>query len=206
MRFPDALTFLFLCLLVAAALTWIVPAGEYQRRPDVATGRQVVVAGTYHRVASSPVGPFAALVAVPRGVVDAATVIAFVLLVGAAFTVVDRTGALREGVDWLIWRLRSRRAIVIPIVCALFALGGIVEGMMEEIIPLVPVLLVVTTRLGYRPIVAVSMSLGVAAVGGAFSPMNPFQVGIAQKVAGVPLLSAWQFRLVFAVVAVATAT
>ncbi len=205
-RFPDALTFLLLCLAIATALTWIVPAGEYQRRPDAATARQVVVAGTYHRVAAAPVGPFAALVAIPRGIANAATVIAFVLLVGAGFTVVDQTGALRDGVDWLIWRLSSRQAIVVPIVCALFAIGGVLEGMMEEIIPLVPVLLVVTSRLGYRPVTAVSMSLGVAAVGGAFSPMNPFQVGIAQKLAGLPLLSGWTLRLAFAVPALLFAT
>src|SRR4051812_47924969 len=101
LRVPDALSFLFLCLSVATILTWIVPAGEYERREDPATRRTVVVPNTYHSVARSPVGPFAALVAIPRGFADAASVIGFVLLVGAGIAVVDRTGAFADGVDHL---------------------------------------------------------------------------------------------------------
>jgi uncharacterized ion transporter superfamily protein YfcC len=68
--------------------------------------------------------------------------------------------------------------------------------MQEEIIALVPVLLILTRRVGFTPIVAVAMSAGAAFVGSAFSPINPFQVGIAQKVAELPLLSGGLFRLV----------
>src|SRR2546422_11170726 len=69
--------------------------------------------------------------------------------------------------------------------------------MKEEIIALVPVMLLLARRLGYRPVVAVAMSLGAAAVGAAFSPINPFQVGIAQQLAQLPLLSGWLFRIAF---------
>lgn len=196
-RFPDALTFLFLCLIAAAVLTWIVPAGEYARREDPATHRQVVVPNTYHHVAAAPVGPFATLVAIPRGFADAVSVIAFVLLVGAGITVIDKTGALSAGVDALIRALPGREAWVVPIICLLFATGGVLEGMMEEIIPLVPVMLLVGTRLGYRRVAAVGMAFVAATVGGAFSPLNPFEVGIAQKLAGVPLVSGWAIRLAF---------
>ena len=204
-RFPDALTFLFLCLILATALTWIIPAGEYQRRDDPVTHRAVVVAGTFHAVPASPVSPFGMLVAIPRGFADAASVIAFVFLVGAGIAVVDRTGALAEGVDHLIGALGTQRHLVIPIVSLIFALGGITEGMMEEIIPLVPVLLIVARRLGYGPVVAVGMGFSVATVGGAFSPMNPFQVGIAQRVAGVPLLSGAGLRVAALVPAIVLA-
>jgi uncharacterized ion transporter superfamily protein YfcC len=80
---------------VAAALTYIVPAGEFERRDDAKIGRKVVVAGSYHRVPQSPVNPFQALVAVPKGIVDAAGVLALVVMAGAAISVVDKTGALR---------------------------------------------------------------------------------------------------------------
>src|SRR5207244_8647693 len=83
-------------------------------------------------------------------------------------------------------------ALVIPVASLAFALGGVLDNMKEEIIALVPVMLLLTRRLGYRPTVAVAMSLGAAAVGAAFSPINPFQVGIAQQLAQLPLLSgAW---------------
>jgi uncharacterized ion transporter superfamily protein YfcC len=66
--------------------------------------------------------------------------------------------------------------------------------MSEEIIALVPVLLLVTARLGFDRLTAVAISIGAAGVGAAFSPIDPFQVQIAQKLAGVPLLSGFGFR------------
>jgi uncharacterized ion transporter superfamily protein YfcC len=194
-RFPDALTFLFLCLAAATILTYVLPAGEYDRRDDPVTSRKVVVAGTYHRVAAAPVGPFEAIVAIPRGFSDASAIIAFVLLVGAGLTVVDKTGVLREGADWLIDRLHGRGTLIVPVICIAFAIGGLVEGLQEEVIALVPLMVIVTARLGYRPTIAVAISFGSAIIGGAFSPMNPFVVGIAQKLAGLPLLSGWPLRI-----------
>jgi uncharacterized ion transporter superfamily protein YfcC len=201
--FPHPLTLLTACIFTAALCSYILPAGEYDRREDPVTGRNVVVAGTYHHVEPRHVGPFEALVCIPKGLADAASVVFFVFLVGGAFTVVDETGALRQGVGWLVRRLANRAALVIPIVSLAFALGGALENMSEEIIALVPVLLLVTRRLGFDALTAVAISIGAAGVGAAFSPINPFQVQIAQKLAGLPLLSGSAFRI--AVMAIALA-
>ena len=201
LRFPHPLILLVLCVLVAAACTWLLPAGQYERRDDPVAGREVVVAGTYHEVAPSPVDPFNAIVAIPKGMTDAASVIFYVFLVGGAFAVVERTGALAQLVNWLAQRLARRGLWVIPIVGFAFAWGGILIQMQEELIAFVPVLLLLSRRLGFNALTAVAMSLGAAAVGASFSPINPFQVGIAQKVAGLELLSGWEFRSVFLLVA-----
>jgi uncharacterized ion transporter superfamily protein YfcC len=203
LAFPHPLTLLVACTLLAAAASYVVPAGEYERRDDPATGRSVAVAGTYHRVPQHPVGPFAAVIAIPKGMVDASAVIFFVFLVGGAFAVVDRTGALRWGVDRMVRGLARRDALVIPISCLAFATGGALEHMSEEIIALIPVMLVLTRSLGMDAVTAVAMSLGAASVGAAFSPIDPFLVGIAQKVAGLPLLSGALFRMTFLVPALA---
>jgi uncharacterized ion transporter superfamily protein YfcC len=195
-RFPHPLALLTACIIAAAACSYILPAGQYERHEDAATGRQVVLAGTYHRVAPARVGPFQAMVAIPRGLTEAASVVFLVFLVGGAFTVVDETGALRQAVEWLVLRVQHRETLVIPIVSLTFALGGALENMSEEIIALVPVLLLVTRRLGFDAVTAVAISLGAAGVGASFSPINPFQVQIAQKLAGLPLLSGSAFRLV----------
>ncbi len=202
-RLPHPLVLLSGCVLLAAAGSWVLPAGEYDRKLDEVTGRTVVVAGTYHRVERTPVGPFAAVVALPRGMIDASEVVFLVFLIGGAFTVVDETGALRRAMGGLARALAGRDLLVIPVVSLFFAAGGVVENMQEEIIPLVPVLIVLTTRLGFTPLVAVSMCAGSAFVGSAFSPINPFQVQIAQKLAEVPLLSGSAFRIVFLVLALA---
>ena len=189
LRLPHPLVLLLACVLVAAALTHVLPPGQYERRDDPATGRRVVVAGTYHRVEPAPVGAFAAFVAVPRGVVAAAEVVVLVLLVGGALTVVDRAGTLGWIVEGLVGRFTRRRYLVVILVAVLFATGGALENMQEEIIPLVPVLLVLARGLGYDGVTVAAMSAGAAMVGSAFGQLNPFQAGIALKLAQLPLVS-----------------
>lgn len=203
LRFPHPMTLLLACIVLAMALSWVLPAGEFARRDDAATGRSIVVPGTYHAVPSAAVGPFKALVDIPKGMIDAADVIFLVFLVGAAFTVVDQTGVLRRAVDALVRRLEGRTWVVIPVISLICATGGVLIHMQEEFIALVPVLLVLTRRIGYDALVAVAVSVGAAAVGAAFSPIDPFMVGIAQKLAQLPLLSGTGYRLVFLPLALA---
>jgi uncharacterized ion transporter superfamily protein YfcC len=200
-RFPHPLTLLVGCVILAAALTHIVPAGEYDRREDPATGRMVVVPGSFHAVAPHPLGVLETALAFPKGLIEAASVVIVILLGGAAFVVVDRTGALRVALAGLVRMLGGRRSLAIPICAFVFAVGGVLENMQEEIIALVPLLLILMGRLGYNNVTAVAVSVGAAAIGSAFSPMNPFQVGIAQQLAQVPLFSGAGFRSIFLVIA-----
>ena len=194
MKLPHPVILLIAGVAVCAALTWILPAGQYDRRDDPATGRSVVVAGTYHRVDPAPVGPFAAAVAIPRGFVEAADVIGVVLFVGAAWIVVDRIGTLSRLIAALVGAFGSRGLIAIPVVSLFFATMGALENMQEEIIPLVPALLLLGRGLGVDAVSVVAMSTGAAAIGSAFGPTNPFQAGIAMKLAQLPPMSAAAMR------------
>ena len=202
-RFPHPLVLLVGFIMLAAALSYVLPAGQFARQKNEATGREVVVPGSYQRVPATPVGPLDMLVDIPKGMADAAGVIFLIFLAGGAFTVLDQTGALRHGVDWLLARAHGREVLVIPVISLLFATMGALENMGEEVVPLIPVLLVLMRRLGYPVITAVAASIGAAIVGAAFSPINPFQVGIAQKLAQLPLLSGGGFRLALLVPALA---
>ena len=205
MRFqlPHPLVLLLGAVAVAAALTWIIPAGEYQRRTDADTGRTVVIAGTYAQVAATPVGPMAAVLAVPRGIISGADVIVTILFVGGAFALLDATGALARLVGALIGVTRRPRTIVIGVSLA-FATLGALENMQEEIVALVPVLLLLSRGLGFGHVTALAMSVGAAAVGAAFGPTNPFQTGIALRFAELPALTipGIRFGLLAAAVAV----
>ena len=197
LRVPHPLVLLVGFVLAAAALTWVVPAGEYERRYDAVTGRQVVVPGTYRTVEPAPVSFPDALVNIPKGMADAASVIFLVFLVGAAWTVVERTGVFGSLLDGLVERLRGHDALVIPISCLAFAAGGVLIQMQEELIAFAPILVLLVTRLGFDRVTAIAMSIGAAVVGATFSPIDPFMVGVAQKVAGIPLFSGSAFRLAF---------
>lgn len=203
LRLPHPIVLMLAGVAVAAALTWVLPAGEFDRRDDPATGRRVVVAGTYQAVDPAPVGLFRAAVAVPRGLVAAAEVIAVVLLVGGAWVVVERAGTLGRAVGALVRRFRKRGLWAIPVVSLLFALMGALENMGEEIIPLVPVLLLLGAGIGVDALVVVAISVGAAAVGSAFGPTNPFQAGIALKLAELAPLSGGGLRLGMLLVGIA---
>ena len=79
-------------MLAVTALTWVIPSGEYDRIEQ--DGRTIAVAGSYHAVAASPQGLGQALQAPIQGFHQCAEIIAFILVVGALFTVIERTGAV----------------------------------------------------------------------------------------------------------------
>jgi uncharacterized ion transporter superfamily protein YfcC len=199
LRFPHSLTLLVACILLAAILTHLLPAGEFQRHEDPNTGRTVVIAGTYAHVDAKPVGPFATLIAIPKGIEDAGSVVVLIFLVGGAFAVVERAGTLGRLVRWLVGKLAGRGVLVIPIASIVFALGGVTEHTSEELIAFVPALLLLCRSLGFVPLVIVAMSLGSAAIGAAFGPVDPFSVLIAQRLAQLTPGSGLGFRLLFLV-------
>jgi uncharacterized ion transporter superfamily protein YfcC len=189
-------------VVVAAILTWILPAGSYQRDMNPVTGQAVVLPGTYAPVAAAPVGVFQTMVAVPRGIVAGADVILTILFVGGAFALLDATGALRRLLATLIGRTRRPRLVVASL-CVVFAIFGAAEAMHEEVIAMIPVLVVLSRGLGFGAVTALSMSMGAALVGATFSPTNPFGGGIAMRIAELPPLSALGLRLALLVAAVA---
>lgn len=189
-------------VLVAALLTWVLPAGVYERALSAETAREVVVPGTWHRVEAVPVGLAQAVLAVPRGLVMGADVMVVILLVGGAFALLEQTGALGRLVGTLVGRT-TRPRLVIVAVSLLFAVLGALVNVHEEIIALVPVLLVLSRGLGFGAITALAMSVGAAVVGAAFGPTNPFASGIANRFSELPLSAGAGVRLLVTVAAVA---
>lgn len=198
-RPPDALLILFSVLALAVALTWLVPAGEFRR--EQANGRQVVVAGSYrelpaapapwHRLFTAPVAGFADR--------DTARIIAFVLLIGGAFRVVEATGAVAAGIGALARgavRHPARRRWLVAALMLAFSIGGNTFGMSEEVLVFVLLTLGLSRRMGWDPLTGVAIPFIGAGVGFAGAAFNPFTVGIAQGLSGLPLFSGWAFRLV----------
>ena len=200
--FPHALIILTVCVLLAGVLTYLLPAGHYARVTDKVTGRETVVAGSYQRTEAHPVGFASMMLDIPRGLVAAGEIIASILIFGGAFCTIDRTGAFRAGIGWLITRFSHAPSVVLCLIGCAFAIGGALDNMSEEIIALIPVMVYTTSRLGYSRNCAVAISTGCAVIGAAFSPINPFQVGIAEKIGQVALFSGSGFRIAFLVPAI----
>jgi uncharacterized ion transporter superfamily protein YfcC len=198
-RAPDVLLSLLTVLAVAVALTWVLPAGEFKRE-KVGT-RTVVVAGTYEVVESRPVPWHAFFTAPVNGFTDkdASLIIAFVLLIGGAFAVIEATGAIAAGLGTLARSADAhpgRRRWLIPGLMLAFSIGGNTFGMSEETLVFILLTVRLARRMGWDALVGVAIPFVGAGVGFAGAAFNPFTVGIAQGLSELPIFSGWQFRLV----------
>ncbi|MEO1450560.1 MAG: YfcC family protein, partial [Bacteroidota bacterium] len=196
-KFPDTLLLLMGFLLLFTLLTWIVPAGEYERTE--LNGRTVVVPGTYERVEATPQGPGDFLMAPFKGFVAAADILAFIFLVGGAFAILNATGAISAGLQTVVRASQTGRFpkwAVIPFVMILFSLCGATFGMSEEVLVFVLITVPLALALGYDVITGVAISFVGAGAGFAGAFLNPFTVGIAQGIAELPPFSGIEYRLV----------
>ena len=194
--FPHPLAILLFFIAGAAVLTHVIPAGEYDRILDQKTGREVVVANSYNQVDSNPISITQTLVKVPEGIVFGADIVVLILIIGGAFVVIDKTGAFNEGLTSLIHKFEHSKQIVLIFVGGFFVLAGALMNMQEEIVAMVPILIIMAHRLGYSKITAVAISTGCAVIGAAISPMNPFGVLLAQKISDVTPFSGTIFRVI----------
>jgi uncharacterized ion transporter superfamily protein YfcC len=197
LRLPNTFVLLFAILAMIALSTWLVPGGKYEMQ--MVNGKSVVNPDTFHYIASNPQGPVALMMAPIKGFVEAAEIIGFILIVGGAFAVLAATEAV-EAMIKTIAKAHTRsafvRAALIPVFVTLFSLGGATFGMNEEAIPFVLIFVPLALALGYDSITGVSIPFLGSQVGFGAAFLNPFNVGIAQKIAGIQPFSGIGYRLI----------
>lgn len=196
-KVPNTYLLIFSLLVIIVALTWIIPGGEYQR--GLINGREVVIQNSFKYVNNNPQGLFALFIAPLKGFVEAGLIIGFVLIVGGAFNVLAKTKAIDSLINKLAKIHRTNKTLhkmFIPILIIMFSLGGATFGMNEEIIPFVLIIVPICLALGYDSIIGVAIPLVGAHVGFASAFLNPFNVGIAQGIAEVPLFSGIGYRVI----------
>ncbi len=197
MKSPNTFLIMGSLVVLVAILTWFLPAGEYLR--IVKNGRNLVDPDSFSFVGSNPQGIGAILMAPIRGFIAAAEIIGFVLLVGGAFSVFQKTEAVDSGILAIAKAHKKSslvRMLLIPIFMTLFSLAGAIFGMSEEIIPFILVFIPMSLMLGYDSITGVAIPFIGAGAGFAGAFLNPFTIGIAQGIAEVPLFSGIEYRLI----------
>jgi uncharacterized ion transporter superfamily protein YfcC len=195
-QMPNTLALIFMTVVLMALCTWVIPGGQYERIES--QGKKVPVAGSFTYVPHVPqsIQIFTAPV---KGFGDAVSIIAFLLIIGGAFGVIQETGAVAAFIRQTALHLGKNstlRVLFIPVIMILFSLGGAIFGMCEETMPFILIIVPLALSLGYDSLVGTAIPfLGAAAgFGGAF--FNPFTVGIAQGFAGLPLYSGLSYRLI----------
>ncbi len=197
LKVPNSFVIISSILVLVAALTWIIPAGEYDTH--IIDNREVVVQDSYHQVESNPQGVPELLKAPINGFIEAALIIGFVLIVGGVFSVFQKTKALEIliiNIANLHESSRIVRIFLIPIFMVLFSIGGSVFGMGEEVIPFILVFVPLSLMIGYDSIVGIAIPFVGAGAGFAGAFLNPFTIGIAQGIAELPPFSGIEYRII----------
>ena len=197
--FITAIIVIFVLMIISYALTFIVPSGEYARLVNDA-GQTVVdtEAGFKYVEGGIPLwkwilSPILVLTGNGNGTLIA--VIIFLLVIGGAFNCLDKSGIMNHMLDRLTLRFGKSRYRLLTIVVFFFMAMGAVVGSFEEIVPLVPIVVALAIRLGWDSLTGMAMSLLAVGCGFASGVMNPFTVGVAQTLAGLPMFSGIWLRL-----------
>ena len=185
-RFPNSYVIIAAIIVLCAVLTWTVPAGVYTTAADGTV--------TYSSVGSAP-QTWQVFSALYDGFVKQAGIIVFILIVGGAFWILNGTGAVSFGISRFIARAGGYDRLVLAGLAVLFSLGGAVFGMSEETIPFVGIVVPLVIAMGYDAITGLLVVYVASNVGFSSAFLNPFTVGIAQEMSGLPLFSGMGFRL-----------
>ena len=191
---PHTYVLLFSFIIIAAILSWIVPAGEFER---VMVGeREIINPDSFAHVASNPQGIFEVLKSIPRGFARTQGISYFLFVTGGSFLIINKTGMIESALSRIVSSLKGKEALVIPVVVLIMGLAGSTIGLSEETIVFIALGVSLARAIGYDSLIGVGMiGLG-AGVGFTSGFMNPFSVGVAQSIAELPLFSGIELRLV----------
>ena len=212
-KVPHTYVIIFGLIVLAAVSTWFVPAGEFIREAQTTESGKIIdgiVPGSYHNVEQAP-QTWQIMSAFFKGFQKAPGIIAFLLILGGAFWILNETKAIDMGVQSFLKysnRLEKFRFLkfigvnnlIIILIMIMFSAFGAIFGMSEETIAFVVIFVPLAISMGYDSIVGVCMCFLAAGLGFAGCILNPFTLGIAQDIAGIKMFSGIEYRLVIWVI------
>lgn len=204
-KIPHTYVLILLIIFTVTVLTYIIPSGQYARYTPEGSSTVMIDPSSYQRVDQTPVTPFKMVQAIPQGMTEVGWIIFLVFIIGGAFEIINATGAIEASIGALITKLSGRGKILIPILMVAFSFAGATIGMAESTIIFIPIGISLARALGYDAIVGMAMVNIGAVIGFAGGAMNMFTVGVAQGIAGVPLFSGMEFRIIAQVIFLAGA-
>ncbi len=194
-KMPHTLALMFMLMIAALVMTWVLPAGSFQTEINDA-GREVVIAGTFTVIEDHPkMSPLALFTSIPRALAEAQDIIFFVLLIGGALAVIRDTGAIDALLGRAIVRFGSAPGLLILAGVFMFAFGSATIGMAIEYIPLAAVLIALCVAMRLDVVAAIGILVVGYGIGYGAALTNPFTLVIAQNVAELQPISGWEYRL-----------
>lgn len=207
-EFPHVLVLLLAMIIISTILTYIIPAGQYERVLNEATGRTVINPDSFTYIKNTPVGFFRMLVSIEEGLIAAAPITFMIFMAFASLYVIETTGAIDASIVSMTKRIERNPKtanIMIAIIMTIISFWASTGTLSyEEILAFIPVFITLSMALGYDALVGIGMSFVSVGIGFAAATINPFTVGVAQGIAELPMFSGIGFR--FAVLCVMNVT
>ena len=178
-QMPHIYVILFVFGLVAAAATYLIPAGEFDRI-ELENGREAVDPESFTYLESTPTGLTEFITAIPRGLVDAGEVVFFTLIIGGMFMVLRESGIIEIAVDKMARKFSKKSIFIIPVLVAVFASVATLIGTAELSLVYIPVIIPLVIALGYDSMTAAAVALCGTVIGYTVGVLNPINTGLAQ--------------------------
>ena len=197
-QIPTTCALLFVLMLISAVLTWIIPAGAYETEKVGNLNR--VIAGTYHVVESSPVGPWDAIMAVSGGFYKAAKLMFMIMACGGAVEIMEKSGAINAAFGRLASNRRMNVNLLVLVVMAFMSVGGAAGILANPVVALIPIGIILATSLGYDSFTGFLIVYMGAYSGFNVGWANASTIGTAQPIAELPIYSGFSVRVVLNII------
>ncbi|UJL45180.1 YfcC family protein [Virgibacillus sp. NKC19-16] len=196
-RIPHPLALLFFIVVGAAILTYIIPAGSYER--ETVDDTTQTVPGSFEYTESNPVGIMELFTAIPEGFQEMSDIVFVTFAAAMMFGLLERTGMLENTVGTFVRKVGvERRFLIVVIMTFVYGFFGIFIGL-ENNIALVPIAVLLSVAIGGDAMLGAGIAIGGVLVGFGLSPFNPYTVGVGHRIAEMELFSGWIFRSILVV-------
>ena len=196
--FPHTFVIIFVMIVIAVGLTWVVPAGTYDFVKS-ASGRKVVDPATFHYIQSASVNPLLIPLYIIKSFSKRIDLMMVIFMAGSAFHVVTKTGALQAILAKGAKRFSNRLEVFIPVLTLIFGLICTTQGV-NTFIPFAPVMVMLAMAMGLDSITGEAIMVLGGAIGFSTGTFNMFTTVVAQDIAELPAYSGLWYRAVCFVV------
>ncbi|WP_411843316.1 Na+/H+ antiporter NhaC family protein [Salinicoccus sp. HZC-1] len=189
-QLPNVLVMMFIIILFACLLTYIVPAGQFET--DEAG---ISVAGTYQSIEQTPVNPLEALNLILEGGIQASQIVILLLFMGGFFGAVFALDSIPNVINYFVYKYENMGPNIL--VLGLFTLMGFIGFFIggDMMIVFVTLGVILARKVRLDPISALAMTFLPLFLGFSVGPSGMAMIG--QMIASeTPLFSGYGMRTV----------
>jgi uncharacterized ion transporter superfamily protein YfcC len=201
--FLSAIIILLVLLITTGILTFFIPSGSFQR--ELIEGTEMIIPDSFQYTNQDNIQIFRIFTApievlFSDGSAIIIAIIAFLLIIGGSINILNKIGIIEHIIHNIVKRFYNSKYLLLSLITLMFMLVGALVGVFEEIIPLVPIMIILSKKLGWDTKIGLGMSILAAGFGFSAAITNPFTIGVAQEISNLPIFSGILYRFIIFIV------